>query len=224
MATNTFVPLELPEAAELADLTGISFDLTTARKYATQIKNAYSNQDFDSIDSLTIATLIMYLRPFSEGIRLRLGKETLSLLSPSQRAYHDYLYEIRRRHIAHSVNHFEASKPIARYWVERVHTEGITSVECNHERIVGISAQDADAVIDLTTTILRHVEERIENEKKKLLKIVRAMPLEVVLAGIDQPSTPTDPAAVRTQRLPKLRKKRPAGAGRHVRPTPRGSS
>jgi hypothetical protein len=35
MATNTFVEIDLPQAQNLADYTGIAFDLRTARDFAT---------------------------------------------------------------------------------------------------------------------------------------------------------------------------------------------
>lgn len=40
MATNTFVEIDIPEAAELADYTGIWYDLISAREFARTLLNA----------------------------------------------------------------------------------------------------------------------------------------------------------------------------------------
>jgi hypothetical protein len=67
------------------------------------------------------------------------------------------------------VNDFEESTPVARYWVERVQEEGITSIECNHRRIVGLSGQDFQDIIDLASTWLEYVQQKLKEEKNRLL-------------------------------------------------------
>jgi hypothetical protein len=185
MATNTFVEIDLPEATDLADLTGIEVDLETARNFAQALKKVLESEkpDWSLVDPLSIAILIRYSRPFVTGVRSRLGEEALQRLSGPQREKHIRLRAFRDKHIAHSVNAFEDNQPIARYWLERVKEEGITSVECQHERIVGLSADDVEAVIELTTEMLSYVGIRLQEEKAKVLEIVRKMPLETVLSG-----------------------------------------
>ncbi len=132
-----------------------------------------------------------YSRPFATGVRTWLKEEALETLSEPQRRKHDRLQAFRDKHIAHSVNAFEESQPVARYWVERVHEEGITSVECNHTRVVGLSSADVEDVIELTTAILSYVDECLEQEKATVLEIVRAMPVEEVLSKATKgPSLP----------------------------------
>ena len=41
MATNTFIEVDLPEAADLADLTGIRYDLDSARSFAQMLKGIF---------------------------------------------------------------------------------------------------------------------------------------------------------------------------------------
>jgi hypothetical protein len=185
MATNTFVEIDLPSAADLADLTGIQVDLQTARRFAEMLKKIFDAErpTCDHVDPLSTAILVRYSRPFVKGVRRWLGGEARRALSPAQRAKHEHLRLFRDKHIAHSVNAFEDNQPVARYWVERLHEEGITAVECNHTRISGLSSADLEAVIELTTAMLVYVEVNVNAEKAKMLEIVRGMPLGEVLAS-----------------------------------------
>lgn len=184
MATNTFVDIDLPEASDLADLTGIRDDLHSARSFAQELKKIFEAErpNWGLVDPLSTAILVRYSRPFMTGVRKRLNKEALRALSGPQQQKHDRLRAFRDKHIAHSVNEFEENQPVARYWVERVEEEGITSVECNHARVIGLSLADLEDVIELTNTMISYVDGRLKQEKAKVLEIVRTMPLDQVLS------------------------------------------
>lgn len=188
MATNSYVPIFLPEASDLADLRGISVDLESARSYAAKLLAFFADYRTHSefVEALTIAALVSYSRPFVTGVRKPLRDDALAVLSPEQRNRHDHLKGIRDKHIAHSVNTFEENQPIARFWVERVKEEGITSIDCQHSRIVSLGYADVAGLISLADTLLAHVDARIEEEKAKLLPLVRALPLDEILAGSDR--------------------------------------
>lgn len=96
---------------------------------------------------------------FRGGVRLKLHEEAMSVLTDQQLSNHIYCIQIRDKYIAHSVNAFEESEPVARYWVESVRGEGITSIEYNHRRIVGLSEQDLKNIIDLASTWLQYVQQ-----------------------------------------------------------------
>jgi hypothetical protein len=184
MATNTFVELNLPEAADVADLTGVHYDLESAKDLALKLRamvSAGRTCDFSLVDALSTAILVRYSRAFVKGVRRPLQQDALHELSDSQRTNREYFIPLRHKHIAHSVNSFEESTPVARYWVERVETEGITSIECNHHLVMG--SKDLDALVELIDVLLQFVDKRIAEEKKRLLAIVRAMPLAVVISG-----------------------------------------
>jgi hypothetical protein len=185
MATNTWVDLRLPEAADLADYTGIEFDLRSAQEFARMLlqERKKQNPDWNLSDPLTTAILVRYARPFATGARLRLGEDALAELSPQQLQCHEYFSALRDKHIAHSVNAFEESQPTARYWVERVHEEGITEITCQHHRIIGMSIPDLGAMIDLTAVLQQYVKRKIDEERAKLLGIVRSRPIDEILSG-----------------------------------------
>lgn len=184
MATNTFVEIDLPEATDLADLTGIRFDLGSARSLSLMLMKEFESEkpNWPIVDPLSIAILVRYSRAFVSGVRQHLGEEVIQTLTTIQQTKHQRLRSFRDKHIAHSVNAFEENQPIARYWIERVDEEGITSVECNHSRVVGLGSDDVEDVIELTTALLTYVDLRLEQEKSKIFEIVRKMPVQEVLA------------------------------------------
>ncbi len=190
MATHSFVAFDMPEASDFSDLTGIRYDLESARSLAEELKTTLRNildgrfSCSNVLDALSTAVLVRYCRPFSSGVRRKsLGDDVLATLNESQRAKHEHLKAFRDKHIAHSVNAYEENQTVARYVLERVHVEGIYAVECHHSRVIGLSSAEAQYVIELTTTMLRHVEGIIEIEKRKLLGKVRAIPLDELLSG-----------------------------------------
>lgn len=184
MATNAFVEIDIPEAQDLADLTGINIDLQMARNFASRLKEMLEKEppDCSLVEPMTIAILIKYNRPFMSGVRLKLKEDTLKTLSPFQKAAHGQFYSWRNKHIAHSVNEFEENQPIARYWVERFDDEGFSSVECNSNQIIGMNLHDVEMVIELTSHFINELKSRIKKEKEKVLAIVRSRPKEQIFA------------------------------------------
>ena len=71
MATNAFIEIDLPEAADHADLTGIRYDLDSARSFAQMLKQEYeAERPYGHLaDPLMTATLVRYCRPFVGGVR-----------------------------------------------------------------------------------------------------------------------------------------------------------
>lgn len=185
MATYTWVDLDIPEAEILADLNGVSFDLSSTRELANMLKAEMAMElpNWQLFDPLSTAIAIRYSRSFVSGVRARLSNADLEILSDVQRSAHERLRLFRDKHIAHSVNTFEDNQPRANYCRERVGEEGITSISCSHSRVTGLSLQDIDDVIELTTVILNRIDCRMTQEKERLLKIVRNMPIATVLGG-----------------------------------------
>lgn len=186
MATNTYINIDLPETVPLADLMGIRVDLLSARELAALLKETYKanqNEKLKLIEALSIAVLIKYSRPFarSGGVRMRLGEDALNVFTGPQQKEHSRILEIRNKYVAHSVNEFEDSQPVARYWKERVHSEGITSIEVVHTRVTGLSSTDADSIIELTDKLLGYVDSRLQAEKTKVLEMIRQIPIDDLL-------------------------------------------
>ena len=121
------------------------------------------------------------------GARHGLGKRELTVLSQEQLENHNRLRALRDKHMAHSVNGFEDTRIQARYCIERVKDEGITSVSAAHYRVFGLSQRDIENLKELCTCLLAHVDRLIDDEKKALLPVIRALPLDEVLAATTSP-------------------------------------
>lgn len=206
MATYTFVPFNLPEASDFADLVGIRHDLESACNLAKELKCYLEHifkqelNNMQNIDAFSTAILVRYIRPFSNGANRRLGESVLGKLNKYQRAKHDYLKAFRDKHIAHSVNAFEEFQSVARYVEERVDVEGVYAIECQHSRVVGLSVEDVEDIIELATIMLCHLEHLLEIEKQKLLTKVRSIPLEELLSAEEFRHASSDKADIKKPR------------------------
>ena len=146
MATHSFAEIDLPQAAKLESLVGMSYDLHQAKAVALRLRDilADGREERDLIEPLWIATIVQYFRAFGGGARQNLNSALLESLNHEQRQRHDWFYEVRGRHVVHSVNTFEKGQAVARYVVEEVAEKGITGIECNHHRVIGPSSLDVD--------------------------------------------------------------------------------
>lgn len=189
MAIHTFVHFEHEEAAALARLQSIHFDLRSAIQlceyFESQSQNGYPPSEIT--DAFSTAILVRYSRAFVSGVRMGLGEDALASLSVGHRANHKRLRAFRDKHIAHSVNAFEDTKVKARYCEERVQQEGITGVSAAHYRVTGLSSRDVSDVMELCKALLVYVDVKIEEEKKRLLSILRSMPITEVLSHPPSP-------------------------------------
>jgi hypothetical protein len=185
MATYTWVDLHMPEARLLADLNGVVGDLQRAREYAEMLIEIYKSDppNWRFVEPLAIAMTITYARAFSGGVRYHLREQDLITLSESQRATHVFLCDYRDKHVAHSVNAFEENIARANYCIERVHAEGITGIGYGGGRVASLDGEKLLGLIEITVMLETQARIRIRLEEERLLVLVRAMPLDHVLAG-----------------------------------------
>jgi len=182
VATHAFASLDLSEAQRLADLTGISYDLEKAKEYATRFITELGKPkyDFVLVEALSIAALIQYSRAFVSGVRTE-GNLDIKMLGKEQKEMHERLKFWRDKHIAHSVNAFEESQPVARFCLEKVYHEGVYGIECSHGRVISLSLVEANFIIELSEFFLKHIEAETVEEKKKLLILAKKIPLDDLL-------------------------------------------
>jgi hypothetical protein len=190
VATHTFIHFEDEEAAYLASLKSIHFDLwSTVRlcEYLQAQFKAEGNPLPEITDAFSTAILVRYSRAFVSGVRKALEEEVMNALDPEQHQQHERFRAFRDKHIAHSVNAFEDTKIQARYCAERLYKEGITSVSAARCRVFGLSSADVEQIIDLCNTFLAHVDAQIEYEQNRLLSVIRAIPLADLFARESSP-------------------------------------
>ena len=189
MTTHTYAELRIPEARRLADLTGISSDLARASDLASRILKGFETEkpEWDLIEPFSIAIVVSYSRPFATGVRHRLSEVDLAILDERERAAHERLRAYRDKHFAHSVNSYEQNVPHASYAEGRAHVEGFHAISCVSNRVAGISRAELADVVALAEKLGSHVHAMMAEEQQRLLKIVRAMPVDDLLAGGQAP-------------------------------------
>lgn len=197
MATYTFVYFEHPEALDLARLTSIRQDLASTLSLCNFLESQVETSAngwpaMEMVDAFSTAIVIRYNRAFVTGIRHGLREEDLEILTEDQFKAHEYFRALRDKHFAHSVNAFEETRVQARYCLERVQDEGITSVSAAHYRVLGLSHNDVATIKELCACFLEHLKQLEKKEEKRLLSVIRAISLEEVLsAKSSQLTTPT---------------------------------
>jgi len=174
MVTHTFIDLDLEDARYLADLTGIKVDLQSTIRLCNLLIKRFEASDYESdfLDAMSTAILVRYSRPFVSGVRRKIRIEDVHL-DKEEIKKHNWLLEMRNKHIAHSVNAFEENKVVGYYVRERPEEKGITSISVQHGRIISLSYADVKALIELANKILAYVGEEIKKEKSKVLALVQ---------------------------------------------------
>ena len=77
MTTNKFVEIDLPEAADLAELTGICLDLESARRFAERLKDILSGEEPDHtlVEPMTVGTI--QIQPSKHGAQVHTHRANL---------------------------------------------------------------------------------------------------------------------------------------------------
>lgn len=192
MATHTFVHFDHPEASELARITSIRFDLSSTVDLCNYLEAQVAGSPnrwpaSEVTDAFSTAIIIRYNRAFVSGARHGLRNQELNALTDEQREAHERFRALRDKHFAHSVNAFEDTRVQARYCLERVEVEGITSVSAAHYRVFGLSQNDLGAIKTLCECFLNYLKQIEKDEQTRLLGVVRNMPLANVLSAESAP-------------------------------------
>lgn len=181
MATTWNVPIDLPEAALLADLTGIEQDLELVVEFCRRLE-AMPLERYDGLlgEALTIAAVIRYGRCFGTGVRTlgsRKLEEVLAGLATELQRRHERFLELRNKHVAHSVNAFEENHLVA--WIsDRPEETEIQSVSVSHGRLASIGAGDAAQLRELAETLRAALRPIEKAENVKVLIAARALPYD----------------------------------------------
>jgi hypothetical protein len=127
--------------------------------------------------ALIFAGLIAYARPFKTGVReVKLDKDMFSSLGVVfSHHIHDYLVDLRDKHIAHSVNEFERSAATSlmvgtadqKMW--RVAGIGFTGMNA-----IGVSGQQVDEAIVQISSMLRQITVKLDGIRHTLYETERA--------------------------------------------------
>lgn len=182
MAIHTFVDIQIPEAAQYAALSGVRIDFLSTSNLCEFLKEEFKSgrPRSEIVDAFSAAIVIRYCRAFSSGVRKWPWEEALASLTDDQRKYHEIFLHLRNKHIAHSLNAFEENRVQARYVLERADEEGITGISASSSMLTGLSSHNLTMIQGLCKSLMSFVEKQLSEEQKKLLPIIRAIPLMIL--------------------------------------------
>lgn len=112
-------------ARELADLAAILQDLNHVVRVCKLLAQLPEPRNGDMVRALWAAAVVAYSRCFDTGKRERLATESLAVLEGEPLKVHQFVKQMRDKHIAHSVNAFE-SVHVGLVLTEDGHIHGIS--------------------------------------------------------------------------------------------------
>jgi len=188
----------IPGTERLASLAGIKADLGLVLEYCDRMIQRYAGEhlkkdpfdivgfttpvDFLDWEALSTAACIAYARCFVTGIRNRLDESLLDVADPEFRDLHEFVLNLRNKHIAHSVNLFEENSVTIHVEDEFLSSKEICSVVPRHTRQAGVSLDTPMKLKALADWWLTRVEAESSREIQSVLGLAREMPLEQLRA------------------------------------------
>jgi hypothetical protein len=180
LPTYTNYRFPVPEARALASMESIKQDLTGVVSYCDRLEALMdSRPDFLIWDALCSAMVVRYARCFSSGARDPLPHTLLDGASEEQRKLHEYVMDVRNKHVAHSVNSFEETDVTVTVCED---DDFIHSIAMSHGRFVGLSYEFPGKIRELAQWLLAHADQVIERERSAMLEIARELGPEKVKA------------------------------------------
>lgn len=207
----------LPTADRFASLAGIRSDLEQVIAYCDRMINRYADPElkqtpfdivgfttpFDFVDweALSTAASISYARCFASGVRQSLDSNLLNTADIEFKALHDFVVNLRNKHIAHSVNPLEENLVTVHIDDRFQSAQEIETVASSHTSVAGLSTEVPAQLKRLAQWWLDKVDEEMAVERAKLLQIARNTPLSDLKAhGIPQPRPTSQIGDVRKRR------------------------
>ena len=179
MATSG--PREVPPAlaGELGELYGVEQDLEAAKNYCERLKRElsdFASADWVLVEALSEAAIIRYARCFTTGSRINLDP---ALLEPEARKVHDWFWNLRSKHIAHSVNEFE-NWSVTVHVVEPPDPPAVYGVSMGAGRVGGLSPELVGMLEVLCDVLLAYLGSRIEKKRAAVEEAVHSRPMDEV--------------------------------------------
>lgn len=171
---------KLTEAKRLADLAGIRDDLEQIQGYLDILDQqiARNYREYYVWEAITAAIATAYGRCFNEGVRERLPHTLLNSAPSAVRATHDYLIDLRNKHVAHSVNEYEHNYLVVRLSYEAGRPVGISDVSVQTSRFIPISDRELPGVRGLVGWVRASVDAAFEAERAKIMDVLSSADLE----------------------------------------------
>lgn len=180
---------ELPEAARLADLSGVYDDLETVLAYCSVLeKQILENvRDIFVWDAVASSAVVLYARCFAKGWREPLQHDLLQDAPPALCRAHSFFIELRNKHIAHSVNAFEENVVVLQIAMIGGKPQRVDDVSIQSRRFMAVEADEVAQLRQLTEWLQKQVETAYDEEKVRVLQRVAEIDLNEVIELTSEP-------------------------------------
>lgn len=170
----------VPEAKRMASLISIEQDLSGVVEYCDLMDKKLAIKDWNSIEweAFSAAAVVRYARCFTSGVREPLNEQLLDAADDDLRQAHNYFIALRSKHVAHSVNPFEENDVTVQIATHYKSSTEIQSINSHHGRLLGLGFGEPALLKRLAQWLLKQVQQRMNDEKPKLLALAQAMALE----------------------------------------------
>lgn len=124
--------------------------------------------------ALIFAGLVSYARPFVSGVRsFKLSPDALNdLWSEENLSIHNYLFELRQKHIAHSVNDCERCDTVGIIVTSPTYErqKGVSGVGITLLSSIGLTKSKMDEAVTHIETLVTHIDDNIDALRIKIHK------------------------------------------------------
>jgi len=195
-------------AARLASLAGIKSDLEQVVDYCDRMIERYSGAhlkhspfdivgftthvDFTDWEALSTAACVSYARCFLSGVRQSLDHDLLPNVETELSDSHEFILNLRNKHVAHSVNSFEENSVTVHIDDGFRSSAEICSVVPRHSRSAGLPFDGPEKLRRLASWWLTKVREETSLELSKVIALAQAMSLDEIRAFGGLKSTASD--------------------------------
>lgn len=171
MAIHRYINLSLPEEERLFSLNGVLLDLQSARDACRRLIAEPITTDLLFSEAILNLAIIKYGRCFNGGIRCIKFDEMKVCLDACQIEIHHFFMDYRSKHVAHSINAFEAHR-IRAYLIPEERGRGIALVSAEGHYLLRPDITRLVLFFDVIEKLIEWTLVEQRGEELRLKKII----------------------------------------------------
>jgi hypothetical protein len=206
--------LKGPEAMALSKLHSFHMDIFHVCSFCNAIdeireKNPHKRAVGPEADALRIAIVITYIRMFNSGVRLgdfAMKDLVAELYDSAEKDLHDYVFDLRNKNIAHSVNVFEEFFATVNLDASTTPPK-VVSIGCDGIQTHGVNDGDIARLREMVIKLRNGLAKEVEREQQALLAVAQKMtPEQISALPLVEPELGdrSEVNTARTQKRPKV--------------------
>lgn len=187
------VHVTTPSTPELEDIASLRRDIELAKLFATEHVRVSAESTFSTRSpefSMAIAAVVMYGRAFATGVRGT--KPEIDDLAKDLQEFHQYVIDLRNKHVAHSVSAHENVAVIAYLTNNSFQPPGIERLGQVHMEYAPMTVAEAESLIALCDVHLERLAVRSNRVRQRVFDELVELGKDAIYAFPDvAPSTST---------------------------------